>query len=173
MSYTFLPRSMTAMPCSILTTGSPMIGPELHDRRNWVSSLPPDPMTDHSEAANKSWGGDRSGKQQTSRHADLALPLQDYSPTITQIMKRPMVPLWGTGSSLPGPQKWATIIHCSLIIYCYKPPSKRKKQFLVCYIAFKATICCMWYGKMHESMKVWNFPYLPLFFKVRQSYQQR
>lgn len=52
-----------------------MIGPELHDRRNWVSSLPPDPITDHSEAENKSWGGDHTGKQQTLRHADLALPL--------------------------------------------------------------------------------------------------
>lgn len=39
------------------TTGSQMSGPKLHDRRNWVSSLPQDPMTDHSETANKSWGG--------------------------------------------------------------------------------------------------------------------
>lgn len=52
-----------------------MIGPELHDRRNWVSSLPQDPMTDHSETENKSWGGVHTGKRQTLRGTDLALRL--------------------------------------------------------------------------------------------------
>lgn len=52
-----------------------MTGPKLHDRRNWVSSLPPDPMTDHSESANKSWGGVHTGKRQTLRGTDLVLRL--------------------------------------------------------------------------------------------------
>lgn len=52
-----------------------MIGPELHDRRNWVSSLPQDPMTDHSETEYKNWGGDRTGNRQTLRTSDLALCL--------------------------------------------------------------------------------------------------
>lgn len=53
-----------------------MIGPKLPDRRNWVSSLPQDPMTDLSETANKSWGGVRGGKRQTLRGTDLALLLR-------------------------------------------------------------------------------------------------
>lgn len=52
-----------------------MIGPKLHDRGNWVSSLPQDPMTDYSETASESWGGVHAGERQTLRGTDLALCL--------------------------------------------------------------------------------------------------
>lgn len=52
-----------------------MIGPKLRDRRNWVSSLPQDPMTSHSETASERWGGVHAGKWQTLRGTDLALRL--------------------------------------------------------------------------------------------------
>ena len=57
------------------TTGSPMIGPKLRGRRNCVTALPQDPMTNHSQTASKGWGGVHKGKKQTLRSNDLALLL--------------------------------------------------------------------------------------------------
>lgn len=57
------------------------------------SALPQDPMTDHSNIANKGWGGVHTGKK-----ADIEgewfshTPLEDYSPNITQLMERLMWP---------------------------------------------------------------------------------
>lgn len=87
------------------TTGNQMIGPRLHERSNWVSSLPQDPMTDHSETANKSWGGVHTRKRQTLRGTDLLLLLSRIILLILHsLWKRPMWPRGAAEASMPWSQ---------------------------------------------------------------------